>query len=265
MPVITTTTVDYVRNALKNGKRLDARKLEEFRNISIDHEVSVNAEGCARAKIGNTEVIAGIKFGLGTPYPDSPDKGSMSVAAEFPPLGDPEFEAGMPGAEEVEVSRVVDRAIRESHCIDFTKLCIEAGKKVYMVFIDILVINNDGNLLDAAGLAAIAALKHTKIPAVIKEGEEYKIDPDNHAGNLELESTPISITVRKSDNGMMVIDCTQAEERALPARLTIGSKDDGNIASLQMGGSASFTPEEIIKAAKLAAECSQMIRTKHLK
>src|SRR3989338_4492560 len=214
---ITTTTVEYVKNALKNGKRLDGRKLDEIRPIQIDHEVSVNAEGCARVKIGQTEVVAGVKFGLGEPYPDSPDKGSLSTSVEFPPLGDPEFEAGMPGGDEVEAARVVDRCIRESHAIDFTKLCIEAGKKCYMLFIDIFVINNDGNLIDACGMAAIAALRNTKIPKVIKEGDDYKLDQEgNYAGNLELDSNPMSITIRKGDNGIMLVDPSRAEEKALP-------------------------------------------------
>src|SRR3989338_11513467 len=104
--MMTKSTVEYVKNALKTGRRLDGRKLDEIRPIHVDHEVSVNAEGSARVKIGQTEVIAGVKFGLGEPYPDSPDKGSLSTSVEFPPLGDPEFEAGMPGGDEVEAARV---------------------------------------------------------------------------------------------------------------------------------------------------------------
>jgi len=39
--------------------RLDERKLEEFRNITVEVGVSSKAEGSARVKLGDTEVIVG--------------------------------------------------------------------------------------------------------------------------------------------------------------------------------------------------------------
>ena len=134
-----------------------------------------------------------------------------------------------------------------------------------MVFVEIFVIKNDGNLLDACGLAAISALKHAKLPAVVKEGDDYKLDLENSAGNLELNSTPITVTVRKGENGILLVDPSRAEEQALPARLTVGSKDDGNISSMQMGGSGQFTPEEIVKVCKMALEISHNIRKAHFR
>ena len=47
---------------MKEGKRFDSRGLLEYRDIKIELGVSKNAEGSARIKIGNTDVIAGIKL-----------------------------------------------------------------------------------------------------------------------------------------------------------------------------------------------------------
>ena len=61
---------DYIKSLVEKGKRIDGRKLDEFRKIIIENNVSKNSAGSARCKIGDTEVIVGIKFDIGEPYPD---------------------------------------------------------------------------------------------------------------------------------------------------------------------------------------------------
>ena len=140
---------ERIKKYLKQGKRFDNRKTEEFREILVETGVSKNAEGSARVKIGNTEVIVGIKMSVGTPYPDSPNKGNLMTTAELLPLSSPRFESGPPKFEAIELGRIIDRGVRESKFIEFEKLCIKEGEKVWTVFIDIYSINDDGNLLDA--------------------------------------------------------------------------------------------------------------------
>src|SRR3989339_1078431 len=115
--------------------------------------------------MGEQEKRVGNKRKVGEPYPDTPNEGTIIVGAELLPLSNPEFELGPPGIQAIELARVVDRGIRESKAIDFKKLCIEPGKKIWMVIIDICPINDAGNLFDAASLAALAALKDTRYPA----------------------------------------------------------------------------------------------------
>ncbi|MBU4308652.1 MAG: exosome complex protein Rrp42 [Nanoarchaeota archaeon] len=236
-------TGDRIKKYLSEGKRFDGRKPEEFRNIEIEVGVSKNAEGSARVKIGNTEVIAGIKMNMGTPYPDSPDKGNMMVTAELLPLSSSRFESGPPRFPAIELARVVDRAIRESKVIQFEKLCIEKGEKVWTVFIDIYTINDDGNLLDAAGIAAIIALKNSKIPKYdAKEGKVLFGELTKDALPLEKE-IPLSLTFHKiGDN--FVVDPTREEEDVAETRVTIGSSN-GIISSMQKGGCESLSVEEI--------------------
>ena len=96
----------------------------------------------------------------------------MTVNAELVPLASPTYEPGPPDETSIELARIVDRGIRESKAIDTEKLCIEPGKKVFVVFVDVYVLNHDGNLIDAAALAAMSALMNTKMPNYeIKDGE----------------------------------------------------------------------------------------------
>ncbi|MEM5833669.1 MAG: RNA-binding protein, partial [Candidatus Aenigmatarchaeota archaeon] len=152
-----------VLQVLKEGKRLDNRSFLEYRKIEIEKNIIPKAEGSASVKLGNTRVIAGVKVELAQPFPDTPNEGILVVNAEFPPIAHPTFEPGPPNEYAIELARLVDRIIRESKMIELEKLFIEDGK-VYGIFVDIHIISNDGNLLDASALASIAALHSTKIP-----------------------------------------------------------------------------------------------------
>src|SRR3989344_1544929 len=166
-------TIKKISEYLKSDKRFDGRKTDEFRDLIIEKDVSNKAEGSVRIKLGKTEVIVGIKADVAEPYPDSPDKGNLMVTAELLPLSSSRFELGPPKFDTIELGRIIDRGIRESGIIDVKKLVIKEGEKVWAIFIDIYSINDDGNLLDAAGIGALAALKLAKLPKYnVKEEED---------------------------------------------------------------------------------------------
>lgn len=228
---------------LAKGMRFDGRKFEEYRPITVAANISKSAEGSARVTIGKTDVIVGVKFEIGKPFPDKPDEGSIAVGAELLPLSNPEFEMGPPSIQAVELARVIDRGIRESHYIDFHKLCITSGESMWMLSIDIVTVNDAGNLFDAAGLAAIAALQNARFPTRDGEDIDYK-----HLTNDKLPLTksllPISITVYKIGD-VIIVDPTNEEEKAMDARLTVASMPNGQICALQKGGNGALSVEEI--------------------
>src|SRR3989338_11338347 len=165
----------HLLKALSKEMRYDGRKALEFRPISVEYGISASAEGSSRVRIGGTEVIAGVKIDIGTPYPDTPDQGNLMVNAELLPLSNPRYESGPPGEKATELARVVDRGIRESKCIDVKKLVIKSGEHVWSINIDICSINDEGNLQDASMLAAIAALKDARLP---KLTDKFEADYD---------------------------------------------------------------------------------------
>lgn len=238
-------TRDRIKEYLAEGKRFDGRKPDEFREISIETGVSKNAEGSARVKIGKTEVLVGVKMNVSEPYPDSLDKGNLMVTAELIPLSSPRFENGPPKFNSIELGRVIDRGVRESKFIEFEKLCIKEGEKVWTVFIDIYSINDDGNLLDAAGLGAVAALKNAKIPKYdSKEGKVLYGELSDKSLPLS-KDIPISLTAHKIGNNL-ILDPTREEEDVIEARVTMASSD-GVISSMQKGEAMSLDVEEFEK------------------
>jgi exosome complex component RRP42 len=172
-------------------------------------------------------------------------------------MSHPSFEPGPPNEASIELARVVDRGIRESHAIDTKKLCIKEKEKVWMVNIDTQVMNHDGNLIDASSLAAAAALKNAKMPHYDEKTE--KIDTEKKAGNLPLVDLPIAVTVYKVGS-KLVVDPTYAEEQASTARLTVSTADGGQIAALQKGGTEPLSLDEIRECFRLSVERGRELR-----
>jgi len=253
-------TAQRIKEYLSQGKRFDGRNPEEFRELIIETGVSKNAEGSARVRIGKTEVLVGIKLDVGTPYPDSKDKGNLMVTAEFLPLSSSRIDLGPPQFDSIELARVIDRGIRESHFIELEKLCIREGEKVWTVFVDIYTINDDGNLLDAAGIGAVAALQNAKIP-FYDEAEERVNYKEKREKNVPLrEEVPISLTIHKIGESL-VIDPTREEEDISETRITVCMAGE-KIHSMQKGNSKEITIEEFNKALDLIEKTEKEIVNK---
>jgi len=242
-------TAERIKEYMNEGKRFDGRKLDEFRNIIIETGVSKNAEGSARVKLGNTEVIVGVKMDVSEPYADSRDSGNLMVTAEFLTMSSPRLDLGPQPFDSLELARVIDRGIRESHYIDLKKLCIEEGKKVWTVMIDIYTMNDDGNLMDAAGIGAIAALKNARIPEYNAETGKTKFGEWSDKKITLSKDLPISLTAHKIGNNL-ILDPTKEEEDISETRVTICSSK-GTIYSMQKGNSKELSIEEFNKVLDL--------------
>jgi len=245
---------------ISRGKRLDGRGLTDYREVQLEMGVIERAEGSALVRLGKTEVMVGVKIEVGEPFPDVPDEGVLTVNAELVPLASPTFEPGPPDENSIELARVVDRGIRESKAIALEELCVEPGKKVFIVFVDVYVLNHDGNLIDASAIAALAALLNTKVCNYeVKEGE-IKTKPGYSP--LPIRNYPIAVTFAKI-NDKLVVDPWLEEEQVMDARLTITLEKDGKICAVQKGGYGYFTTRQISEASKIAQEKAEELR-KHL-
>lgn len=246
-----------IAQLMSKGKRLDGRELNDYRETKVEMGLIEKAEGSAQVLLGKTEVLVGVKIEVGEPFSDTPNGGVLTVNAELVPLASPTFEPGPPDENAIELARVVDRGIRESKAINLEKLCLVPGKKVIVVFIDVYVLNHDGNLIDASAIAALAALLNTKMFKYEVEEEEVKVKPGYIP--LPIQNYPIAITFAKI-NGKLAVDPWLEEEQVMDARLTMTIEKDGKICAIQKGGTGYFTTEQIMEAAKTAREKASEIR-----
>ncbi len=227
----------HILDLASGGKRLDGRGPDDYRAVSLEPGFVVTADGSALVRIGETMVLAGIKLEPGKPFPDTPNAGVLTTNAELIPLSSPTFEPGPPQPGAIEVSRVVDRAIRAAEMVDLASLCVTPGEKCWTCFVDIHVLAHAGNLIDAALLAAVTALSNATVPAKrfgIAE-EDYKL-PVHHV--------PIECTfVRLGDT--IVVDPTFDEEHAAQGRLTVATDEAGRVVAMQKGLIGAFSPDDV--------------------
>lgn len=247
----------HVVMLLESDKRLDGRKPLEYRKpVKVEYGFTKTAEGSAKVSIGDTEVMVGVKMELGEPYPDRPDAGTIIVGAELLPLSNPDFESGPPGIQAIEIARIVDRGIRESKTIDFKKLCVKEGEKVWLILIDIISLNDSGNLFDISALAAYAALQNVVFPKFDGEKVDYGEKTNK---KLDLKNIPLSVTICKIGD-KFIVDPTTEEEKVIDARLTVATIEDGTLCALQKGGESPLGVEEIMKMIDIGIEKGKELR-----
>jgi len=249
--IVSSVRRDYIVDLARQGKRVDTRTLNQFREVSVEVGPIKSAQGSALVKIGKTQVVAGVKVEHAEPFSDKPDSGMLIVNTELLPLASPTFEPGRPSENAIELARVVDRGIRESNAIDLDKLVIKSGEDVWAVFIDIYVLDHDGNLIDASALAAIAALLNAKPP----EDEAWTLP------EFPIQKRPVAVTVAKINNKLIIDPCLD-EEGVMDARITIATIKDGSICAMQKGGIGCFLREELEQAYELARAEGAELRAK---
>jgi len=245
---------EKIESYLNEGKRLDGRKIDECRKLVVEDGVSKNSASAVRVKMGKTEVLAGVHLALATPYPDSLDQGTFMTSAELHPMASQQFDIGRPGINSVELARVIDRGIRESGFIDMKALCIKEGEKVYQVFVDIFAINDDGNILDVAGLAALIALGRARMP--IYNEEEDRIEGYSETERIPLEKDVLSFSMTFHKVGdVIVADVSKDEEAVSKFRLTIAMGDNEGkprITAMQKGKAGTISDDDMENILKLA-------------
>ncbi len=253
--VISEIRKDFIYNLILKGERADGRNFDQYREISIERDVIKKAEGSALVKLGSSQVLVGIKMQPGEPFPDSPNRGVIITNAELVPLASPTFEPGPPNEIGIELARVVDRGVRESKAVDLEALCIVPGKQVWIIFIDVHILDDCGNILDAASLGAIAALLTTKVPA-----SKFGLGDDFI---LPVKDIPIATTAIEF-NDVLMFEPDVDEETIANTKLTVITTANGDICGMQKSGTGVLKPEQIYRIVDIACEKAKEIREKFL-
>lgn len=256
--IVPEITKKSITELIKNGERADGRSPNEYRDISIEVGAIEKAEGSARVKIGKTQIMIGIKPQIGTPFPDTPNVGVLMTNSELLPMASPTFEPGPPDERSVELARVTDRCLREGKMVDLEKLCILEGEKVWMLFLDLHVLDYDGNLLDAAVLGSVAALMNTKIPTAKVEDDKVVLDEENLV-ELPIKEKPLMCTFAKIGDEL-IVDPSLEEENVMGTRISIGMREDESICAMQKSGGEPLSREQVMKAVNLAIPKTKELR-----
>lgn len=122
-----------------------------------------------------------------------------------------------------------------------------------MVFIDVHVLDHDGNLMDASSLGAIAALMNTRMP-----NSKFGMGED---APLPLNDVPVGVT-SVNVGGAVMIDPSLDEDSVALCRLTVITNKEGALAGMQKSGVGTLTPEQITHIVHMAREKANVLREK---
>jgi exosome complex component RRP42 len=255
MTVVSEITRDQILRLASRGMREDGRAFDQARKLVVERGVLEMAEGSARVKLGETDVLVGVKVDVGTPFPDRPDEGILMTGAELRPIAHADFASGPPSEDAVELARVVDRGIRESGMLDLKRLVAAPGTKAYVVHVDVQPLDHFGNLFDAANVGAVAALHCATVPAKrLGTGEDFP---------MPVTESPISCTFVKV-GGHVMLDPTLREESVADARLTVTTDSNGDVRAMQKGLSGAYTFGELKDCVQLARREAARVRAQVL-
>lgn len=172
----------FIRDALSHNIRLDGRQALECREVELNLDRDETSSRC-EVIMGRTRALSKVRCDVVTPYTDRPSEGmiqfnaSLSVAAE----------GGM--FSNGDIVRSLEKSIRESDAIDTESLCIISGERVWLISCEIVVLDYDGNLIDAAILAAMTSLRALRRPDVYITTGDALFEDNNDTSAVESAAT----------------------------------------------------------------------------
>ncbi|KAL5721213.1 Exosome complex component rrp45b [Ranunculus cassubicifolius] len=255
----------FIETALLADLRVDGRRPFDYRTLTINFG---KENGSSEVQLGQTHVMGFVTAQLTQPYRDRPNEGSLSIFTEFSPMADPSFEVGRPGESAVELGRIIDRGLRESRAVDTESLCVLAGRLVWAVRVDIHILDNGGNLVDAANVAALAALMTFTRPECTLEGEDDQqvtVHPPEVKDPLPLiiHHLPIAVTFAfLGDDNIPIIDPSHNEEAIMGGRMTATLNANGEVCAIQKAGGAGVIQSVVMQCLRIASLKAADITTK---
>ncbi|XP_057765425.1 exosome complex component RRP45A-like [Salvia miltiorrhiza] len=253
---MTVNDKNFIQTALLSDLRTDGRGPFDYRNLTIQFG---SEDGSSEVQLGQTRVMGFVTSQLVQPYRDRPNEGTLAIFTEFSPMADPSFEVGRTGESAVELGRIVDRGLRESRAIDTESLCVVAGKWVWSIRIDLHILDNGGNLVDAANIAALAALLTFRRPECTLGGEDGQaviIHPPEVREPLPLivHHLPVAVTFAFIGNeSRVIVDPSHFEEAVMGGKLTATLNTNGDVCAIQKAGGEGVMQSVVMQCLRIAS------------
>ncbi|KAK2836706.1 hypothetical protein Q7C36_014575 [Tachysurus vachellii] len=254
----------YIMHGVRDDLRVDGRGCEDYRHMEIETDVVSNTDGSAKVRLGQTDILVGVKAEIGRPRPMVPDEGYLEFFVDCSANATPEFEGR--GGEElgVELSNTLYKVFNNRHSVDLRSLCICPGEHCWVLYVDVLLLQCDGNLFDTMSIAIKAALFNTRIPRVhISEGEEggkeIELSDDPYdCMRLSVEHVPCIVTLSKIGH-RHVVDATLQEKACSVASVLISVTHTGTVTCVRKLGGGSLDPDSIFEMTETGKRVGKML------
>jgi|MDTA01.1.fsa_nt_gb exosome complex component RRP43 len=255
---------EFYGRFLARGVRPDGRALLRPRHVSATSSVVGSAAGSAMLKLGRTMVLAGVQLEATPPSEGEPSSGRVVVGLEVAAVasaGDDTSTAGGGGRSEREHAALLELLQgTAATLVPPDALCIAEGKAVWTAYVDLYVLEHDGNLADAAVLALARALGDTRLPRVTVEAEGGALVVAEEAAlPLPLGPAPLAVSFGVLD-GQLLLDPTREEESLVSTGFTVLVDADAAFAGLHKPGGAPLDDDLLARATQAARERAPQLR-----
>ncbi|ANQ09264.1 Exosome complex exonuclease [Plasmodium coatneyi] len=236
---------------LKKKLRLDGRNFEDSRNISI---YFLGEHGNVEVSIGHTKVICKITGEIVKPFDKRPNEGMIKVNLDIDSFTNVNDNSQI-SDECLEIRNLIERILKSSNLLNFESLCIIPHKKVWCLLVNIIVVENDGNLYDACYLSAYSGLVHYRNNEVTVDsvGDIIIEEGETNYTPLSIHNTPILTTFAYFNcEDICLIDPSIEEEEFMSSKLSVALNKNGKLVSILKPGGSPISYEKILEAIELA-------------
>lgn len=211
--------------------------------------------GAALWSLGKQEFLDRFPVNLFLQKLNRATEGILFFNLELSQMAAPAFEPGRQSDLLVKLNRLLERCLRNSKCIDTESLCVVAGEKVWQIRVDLHLLNHDGNIIDAASIAAIVALCHFRRPDVSVQGDEvtlYTLE-ERDPVPLSIHHMPICVSFAFFQQGTyLLVDPSEREERVMDGLLVIAMNKHREICTIQSSGGIMLLKDQVLRCSKIA-------------
>lgn len=181
---------------LAGGLRPDFRFVDEPRQLVVEYPPAWNA---ATVRLGETVVTCTVSCDLVRPNENTPKLGMIrcNVAESANP---PNFSVPRSATATIDTSTIsqsISSLLKGPAGVPLDSLCVKAGIAVWSLRVDVMILNDDGNVHDASVAATAAALRVARRCEVVTRGNTAYVDrtrpPVELAGALL--ALPLSVTL----------------------------------------------------------------------
>lgn len=256
---------------LKANKRSDGRAFNSFRETDIKTNVVDTADGSCIVKLGNTIVICGVKGSIvekatvnDGEVTVNDGEGLVEVTISLPVNFTRWNKDQLKDQEEIHTHKL-NELLQTSGCFDVSQLVIDSTHS-WSLLLEAVVLDFDGNVMDAAFTAILGSLMFASLPVVASTdglNERFVFSP-NERKKLTLKSFPFSSTfciMTNSEGNHLILSDPTVEEETLSSGLLTAVIDNasGKVVSVTKEGGHGVSEEEVIECCLKATE-----RGKHL-
>jgi exosome complex component RRP43 len=285
--------LEFYRKFLTEKLRPDGRALSNVRKTHITTGSLQNTEGSGLVKMGNTSVICGIRGEVTVPKQKNPfssdntvlgnsgtamqddedenneesdrNEGIYVVGVELPSICAPQYQHWADSLQDTSTLQYhIQNTLEKYNVIDRRELCISAGEAVWVLYIDVYVLEHDGNLMDACFIAVLAALDNLRLPALEIVDSIVKVVENEPTTRLILRHFPIPLSFVILDQNLL-IDPNGEEEVLSNGHFTIIFNEKGKLCAFYKPGGSPITSQDHLRecmafAKQRAVEVHQLIR-----